>query len=533
MLADTPDVDGPDRAKRSLAVGFAKDRLLDEGSAGLPVARMGLEHEFFLVDRSGEPRDLADLFLRECREAARAEGLDPRCFKAESAMGMVEITTPPTYSVGEMTAHYLDNLALALGVASELGLALYPLGTYPLSINPMLRDDPFYAVKASIIGQDKFSHAGRCSGAHLHLELPAGTVWPDVKAALDAPVAAQRELLGLYNLATALDPALVALSRACPFYQGRRDGFAARTVHYRGIFGFEGVYASLPEVGGLSAYASRVEDLIDQQRARYKAWFAAMDLAGVERRHFAQPGGNLHGASWNPVRLSHHGTVEIRSMDANFPEMVLAVSALIRAAAERVRHERLEVRPGRGVLALEPDGDLLHVPTFSYLNGELLGAAVARGVQDPRVEAYLDSFVRCASPYLEGPELIEPLGSSGSFRTTEYEVLASFPHWGASLTREQGLSLVRESCRRMNEQVSYLGQRYGATLPGDVRDAKVARVIYIQDSPTIIAEGSPSASVDDARPSARAANEGNRTRRPHRVPPIGCRRTPEHKEDTP
>ena len=285
------------------------------------------------------------------------------------------------------------------------------------------------------------------------------------------PAAAQRELLGLYNLATALDPALVALSRACPFYQGRTDGFAARTVHYRGILGFEGVYTGLHEVGGLSTYASRVEDLVDQQRSRYRAWFKAMDRAGVERRHFAQAGGNLHRASWNPVRLSHHGTVEIRSMDANFPEMVLAVCALIRGAAERVRRERLEVRPGRGVLALEPDGDLLHVPTFSYLNGELLAAAVTRGVQDPRVEAYLDSVVRFASPYLERPELVGPLGSSGGYRTTEYEVLESFPIRGP-LTREQGLSLVRESCRRMDEQVSSLRQKYDETPPGDERDPR-------------------------------------------------------------
>ena len=54
------------------------------------------------------------------------------------------------------------------------------------------------------------------------------------------------------------------------------------------------------------------------------------------------------------MRLSHHGTVEIRSMDANFPEMVLAVCAIIRGAAERIRHERLEVRPSRGCLPSSP-----------------------------------------------------------------------------------------------------------------------------------------------------------------------------------
>jgi gamma-glutamyl:cysteine ligase YbdK (ATP-grasp superfamily) len=474
VLADPPDVNGSKSENRSLP-------------ERLPVRRIGLEQEFFLVDRRGAPQDLADPFLRRCREAAQAAGLDPRCFKAECAKGLLEIATQPSHGVEELAKEYLNNLHLALGVASDLGLALYPLGTYPLPIRPALRDDPSYAIKASTIGYERFLGAGRCAGTHLHLELPASTVWPDVKVALDAPLAVQRELLGLYNLATALDPALVALTRACPFYDGRADGFATRTVHYRGILGFEGLYADLREVGALSPYASRVEDLVDQQRARYRAWFAAMDLAGVERRLFAQAGGNLHRASWNPVRLSHHGTVEIRSMDANYPEMVLAVCALIRGAAERVRREQLEVRPSREVLTLEPDEELLLVPTFSYLNGELLGAAATRGVLDQRVAAYVESVVGFAVPYLQKPEFVEPLGSTGSYTTTEGEILASFPDRGASVTREQGLWLVRESCRRLEEQVSSLRRRYDETLPGDGRKERAANVVWIRNSPTFSA----------------------------------------------
>jgi gamma-glutamyl:cysteine ligase YbdK (ATP-grasp superfamily) len=508
MLADTPDVDGLAR-KAGFQPGILSDEdVLAGGSAGHPVRRMGLEQEFFLVDRNGAPRDLADLFLGECREAARAEGVDPQCFEAESVNGLVEITTPPSFGVVEMTRHYLRNLDLALGVAAELGLALYPLGTYPLRISPTIRDDPGYGLKASILGHRRFLHAGRCAGAHLHLELPAGTVWPDVKASLDATVDAQRELLGVYNLATALDPALVALTRACPFYQGEMVGFvAARIVHYRGILGFDGLYANLREVGGLSAYAGRAEDLIDQQRVRYRAWFAAMDRAGVERRLFASAGGNLHRASWNPVRLSRHGTVEIRTMDANFPEMVLAVCALIQGAAERVRRERLEVRPGRGVLTLEAEGDLLRVPTFSHLNGELLRAAVTGGLLDRRVEAYVDSLVRFASPYLERPELVEPLGTSGSYTNTEREILASFPHWGASLSRDQGLSMVREACSRMDEQVSSLRRRYDGAPQGDQQGPGVARVVFIRESPIILAEGLQPAGEEEGRETAKEADK--------------------------
>src|SRR5215204_256378 len=219
MLANTPDVDRSTRTNRPFPEERAKGDVADVESAGLPVRRVGLEQEFFLVDRGGVLSDLADPFLRRCRDAAQAEGLDPLCFKAECVKSLVEVVTPPSPRLADLIEEYLNNLELALKVASELGLALYPLGTYPLPISPVVREDPDYRVKASTIGHCRFSHAGRCAGAHLHLELPAGTVWPDVKAALDAP-AAQRELLGLYNLATALDPALVALTRACPYYEG-------------------------------------------------------------------------------------------------------------------------------------------------------------------------------------------------------------------------------------------------------------------------------------------------------------------------
>src|SRR5829696_4905873 len=507
MLANTPDVDGSTRTNRPLPEERAKGDVADVGSVGLPVRRVGLEQEFFLVDREGALSELADPFLRRCRDAARAEGLDPLCFKAECVKSLVEIATPPGSSLKDLADNYLNNLELALKGASELGLALYPLGTYPLPISPVLRDDPVYMVKASTIGHGRFSHAGRCAGVHLHLESPAGTVWPDVKTALDAPAAAQRELLGLYNLATALDPALVALTRACPYYEGRTDGFAARTLHYRGILGFDGLYAGLQEVGALSPYASHVSDLVDQQGARYRAWFAAMNLAGVERRLFASTGGNLHRASWNPVRVSHYGTIEIRSMDSNYPGMVLALCALICGAAERVGRERLEVRPSRGVRTLLLDGDRLLVPPFSYLNGELLAAAVTRGVRDQRIETYVDSVVRFASPYLENPELLEPLGFSGNYSTTESELLGSFPTPNVSVTRDQGLSLVRESCRRLNEQVSSLRQEYDEPPPADKRKAGDAQVIDNRNSPTVSAGGAPPASVHSAQASARAANE--------------------------
>jgi gamma-glutamyl:cysteine ligase YbdK (ATP-grasp superfamily) len=176
MLANAPDVDGYKRTNRPLPEERSKGDVAEAESASLPVRRIGLEQEFFLVDRWGALSELADPFLRRCRDAARAEGLDPLCFKAECVKSLVEIATPPGSSLKDLADNYLNNLEWALKVASELGLALYPLGTYPLPISPVVREDPGYTLRASTIGHGRFSHAGRCAGAHLHLELPAGTV---------------------------------------------------------------------------------------------------------------------------------------------------------------------------------------------------------------------------------------------------------------------------------------------------------------------------------------------------------------------
>jgi hypothetical protein len=175
----------------------------------------------------------------------------------------------------------------------------------------------------------------------------------------------------------------------------------------------------------------------------------------------------------------------------------LAVDPLLAGEVESVAKHRL------------PDGPMtpeMAYQIFSYLSGELLRAAVTGRVQDPRVGAYVNSVVTFASPYLESPELVEPLGTSGSYRTTEYEVLASFPDQGTYLSREQGLALVRETCPRMNEQVSTLRRRYDEPLQGDEGDPRVARVIYIGDSPTALAEGVHPAGVDHAQATASAAN---------------------------
>jgi len=420
--------------------------------------RIGLEQEFFLVDGEGAPSNRADELLARCRETAGEEGLDPEGFVGECSRGMVEINTPPAYTVADLAGAYLKSLELALRAGRELGVRLYPLATYPLPLTPVLRDEPRYELQARTIGRRRFLHAARCTGVHLHLELSTGTVDPETVVSPDAPTAAREELLNLYNLATALDPALVALTRASPFYEGRAPGLAVRTAFYRGstLFGCEGLYTYLPEVGGLRPYASSVEELVERQLAGYRSWLGAMDRAGVERRLFFETGGNALKASWNPVRPNQHGTVELRGIDGNYPEVILAVAALVHGAASRVRSERLKVEPDDLARAFRVEGDRLRVPGFGYLGKSLSYAAAARGVESPAVSAYLDSILEFVAPY--GPETEQPAGPGlpeAPYATTEANILRDFPRT-IHLSTDEGRHLVREACDELEVQVSRL-----------------------------------------------------------------------------
>jgi len=164
---------------------------------------------------------------------------------------MVEIHTLPVYTLTDLAKEYLSNLKLALQVGREMSLRLYPLSTYPLLVMPVIRNKLWYNLQIRTVGYERFLHAGRCTGTHLHLDLPEETIDPRVGVSYNATPSAPEELLNVYNLATALDAALIVLSRACPFYEGRGMNVAAHTVYYRGsdTFGWEGVYTHLQSVG--------------------------------------------------------------------------------------------------------------------------------------------------------------------------------------------------------------------------------------------------------------------------------------------
>ena len=289
-----------------------------------------------------------------------------------------------------------------------------------------------------------------------------GSVSDRVGVAYDAPKASWRELLDLYNLATALDPALLSLTRACPFYDGGRTGVAPRAAHYRGhpTLAPQGLYANLQAVGALAPYALDVEGLVEAQFSRHRAWLGAMAASGVGPDLVAASGGLLQ-TSWNPVRLNGLGTVELRTMDGNYPEIVLTACSLARAAADQVRREGLSVEPSEKTRVFETVGQTLRVPPWTYLSGELLVAAMTGGASSPEVVAYIDSILEFAAPY--GGERFEGLRraryETGGYPTTEAKVSEEYAPGEERIPEGEGLRLVLDACDELEAQVSRLRRK--------------------------------------------------------------------------
>lgn len=437
-------------------MGWCSGRRVEDGGrrTANDERRIGLEQEFFLVDEDGILSDRADDFLACAKEAAGDEDLSPDSFVEECTKSMVEVNTSPAATLADLKREYFTVLDLALRAGRGSGIRLYPLGTYPLPVTPAFREEPSYQLQSVVVGRERFVHAGRCIGTHLHLETAEDTVDRETVVSRDASPEALAELVNLYNLAVALDPAIVALTRSTPFYEGQTPGVAVRTARYRGsaVFGWEGVYTHLPLVGGLRPYAASAEDLVFQQHAGYQSWVSALERIGLDEERYLEAGGALLKAHWGPVRLGGLGTVELRGIDGNYPAVILAMVAVIQATARRVRHESLDVMPSESARYLELSGDTLLVPTFPTLTGDLLRAAVTIGPKDPTLASYLDSLLAFADPYLEDTNAPKTLRPNGAYMTTETSIREAYGS-GVPLPEGEGLRLVLEACDELERQV--------------------------------------------------------------------------------
>jgi glutamate---cysteine ligase / carboxylate-amine ligase len=180
--------------------------------------RFGMEEEFFLADaRSrGTPRSR----LRAFHAAVKAR-VDEA--EREQLQCQVETASPPTPDVAEARAHLAALRGRLAEIGAERGIAVFAAGTHPTA---RWRDQRptdkarYHGIMADLrmIGQRNL-----VCGLHVHVEVPN----PDARLEL------QTRLLPFL-------PALLALSTASPFWQGRQTGLAGYRMR---------AYAELPRTG--------------------------------------------------------------------------------------------------------------------------------------------------------------------------------------------------------------------------------------------------------------------------------------------
>ena len=158
----------------------------------------------------------------------------------------------------------------------------------------------------------------------------------------------------------------------------------------------------------------------------------------MERGLFCEAGGDLLRLAWNPVRLNRQGTVELRGMDSNYPEVTLTATALVVGAAARLRRDGLTVVPDDGVRTFKVDGEELCVPGFGYLGGELLRAAVTEGVDSQGVTAYADSVLEFVGEEERLAKLRPDRRFTGGYPTTEARSLREYYSENARLSEKEG-----------------------------------------------------------------------------------------------
>ncbi len=186
------------------------------------IARMytvGIEEEYFVFDaktrRAARTRDKKFFSIAQ---RALGDRVMPEMLQSQ-----IEVATPPCGTMAEAREH-LSHYRRALGdAASERGLGLAAMGTFPLAFWPeqlITKKARYHAIleDLQIIG-----HRNMLCGMHVHVQVPD----------LDSRI-------NLIMRLTAYLPLLLALSTSSPFWQGHLTGLAGYRL---------AVYDELPRTG--------------------------------------------------------------------------------------------------------------------------------------------------------------------------------------------------------------------------------------------------------------------------------------------
>lgn len=377
----------------------------------LKTLRFGIEFELFTLDTKGFMIDGANLLIKKVKDKFPEVEI-----KKESGKNMIEITTLPNSEIPDAMLTALDHLEKVTSVALEEKMILYAYGTYPGSFTPEFQNKKRYKVQEKMLGKSRFLISGRCIGLHFHFSMPWGVfdlIKRDMKPLSNSKN--MQSLIGLFNLSIAMDPALTSLAQSSPFYQGEKLGKDARVILYRGgnVLSYpKGLYGNLQKLGALQRYKLTYTDIEHITRSRFNDLKDIFKKIGADISLFVRYKSILDSA-WNPVKISPHGTLEIRGLDMNHPDVVVALAVLLKFIFKEIQEKYLKIVPSDTAIEkpFQMEGDKILIPPDSYVINHLQPLAAYEGLSNPEIHKYCSALLQLGKKFI--PEdrlpLLDPI----------------------------------------------------------------------------------------------------------------------------
>ncbi|MBN2101446.1 MAG: hypothetical protein JW716_01080 [Candidatus Aenigmarchaeota archaeon] len=413
----------------------------------LKKSMIGMEVEMFTLDENGNMANLADVLIKEVKKKYPLVGT-----AKEAGRSTIEIKSFPNEAISDTMEHLLEEMESVLICAEKENIRLFPLGTFPGSFTPDMRQDTPYLLKEQIFGKNRFLIAGRCVGLHIHYTLPWGVFDSKQKILKRLHRSKnQQTMVGSYNLLIAMDPALTTFMQSSPFYQGKYIGKDSRVIVYRGGSDFDypqGLYANYYAFGALQPYKQTNTDMIDVIFRKYDEWKNIIQKIDMNLRVFSKHGSILD-TTWNPVKVNAVGTLEQRGMDTNHPMYMTAAGALIKYILRYVEDENINVIPS-DIGVAEPfklEGNVMYIPPHTHVRKNLQRNAAYDGLDNREVYDYCKILLKLASQCIPKDKevLLDPFRKIiDEKKTVSDEIIELAKKKGADLKETLPKSIVTE-----------------------------------------------------------------------------------------
>jgi len=372
--------------------------------------KFGVEFEVFTLDKQGKMVYSADKIIKKVKETNPQIDIVKECGK-----NMLEINSFAHTNIPDVMAKTLDDFETVLHCAEKENVVLYSYGSYPGQFTPQINKDKGYKIKDNIFGKNRFAIAGRCIGLHCHYSLPWGVFDPVnkiIKPLINSKN--KQSMVNTYNLFIAMDPALTTFAQSSPFYQGKHLGKDSRVIVYRGgdVLKYpQGLYTNYQDFGMLQPYKVTGTDLLQIIKHRFDSWTKVLKKVDIGLRVFMKHGSILD-TTWNPVKISPHGTIEQRGMDMNHPRIIIALAILIEYISREVQEKFVQVLPS-DIGLTEPfkkEGNVIYIPPHTHVRFELQPQSAYKGFESENVFNYCKGLLKLGKQCIPKDKqvLIEP-----------------------------------------------------------------------------------------------------------------------------